>query len=99
VTTPWAKYLRKCGLLLAGEGGLFLFKGTQADSGFHPVSYSVGTKGSFPGGYGSGGVMLTNHPHLVLMLKMSGAIMYTSPHACVADTGTVLTFTWFCQVR
>jgi len=59
----------------------------------------VGTKGSFPGRYGSPGVKLTNHPHLVLMLKMSGVITSTSPRACVADTGTVLTFTWFCQVR
>jgi hypothetical protein len=59
----------------------------------------VGTKGSFPVGYGSGGVTLTIHPNLVLMLKVSGAITSTSPLACMADTGTVLTFTWFCQVR
>jgi len=30
---------------------------------------------------------------------MSGVFTSTSPHACVADTGTVLTFTWFRQVR
>jgi hypothetical protein len=44
-------------------------------------------------------VKLTNHPHLALMLKMNEAITSTSPYACVADTRTVLTFTWFCQVR
>jgi hypothetical protein len=57
----------------------------------------VGTKSFFPGRYGSSGVKLTNHPHLVLMLKMSEAITSTSAHAYVADTGTVLTFTWFFQ--
>jgi len=31
------------------------------------------TGGSFPGGYGSWGVMLPTHFHLVLRLKMGGA--------------------------
>jgi hypothetical protein len=48
----------------------------------------VGAKGSFPGGYGNRGVTLTNHPYLVLMLKMSGGVMSTSPHACMAGTGS-----------
>jgi len=65
---------------------------TQSPIQWVPRALSLGVNGS-------SSVTLTNHSHLVLMLKMSGAIMSTSPHACMADTGTVLTFTWFCQVR
>jgi hypothetical protein len=36
--------------LLAGAGNFSLHHRVQNDSGAHPASYSMGTRGSFPGG-------------------------------------------------
>jgi hypothetical protein len=50
----------------------------QTGSGVHPASCTVGTGGSFPGGKGGRGVMLTTHPLLVPRLRKSRS--YTSCH-------------------
>jgi hypothetical protein len=38
----------------AGAGKFSLHHGVQNGSGAHPVSYSMGTRGSFPGGKAAG---------------------------------------------
>jgi hypothetical protein len=47
----------------------------QTGSGSRPACYQMGTDGSFPEGKEAGGVKLTSHLHLVLRLRMCGAVL------------------------
>jgi hypothetical protein len=49
-------------------------KNIQTGSGACPASYPMGTGGSFPGGKVAGGMKLNIHLHIVLRLRMCGAI-------------------------
>ena len=55
----------------------------------HPASYSMGN-GVFSQGYSSRGMKLTTHLHLLLWLRMSGAIPLPLPYASTAWTGITL---------
>jgi hypothetical protein len=54
-----------------------------------PASYSMGT-GVLSEGYSSRGMKLTTHLHLLLWLRMGGAIPPTLPYASIAWTGITL---------
>jgi hypothetical protein len=58
----------------AGAGNFSLHHRVQNGSGAHRASYAIGTRGSFPGGEGVGGVKLTIHLHLVPRSRVRGAI-------------------------
>jgi hypothetical protein len=58
----------------------------QTSSETHPASYQMGTGGSFPRVKRDWGVMLTNHPHLVLGSRMS-RIFPLPISACMVCTG------------
>jgi len=49
----------------AGAGNFSLHHRVQNGSGAHPASYTMDTRGSFPGDKAAGGVTLTTHLHLV----------------------------------
>jgi hypothetical protein len=55
----------------------------------HPASYSMGT-GVLSQRYSSWGMKLTIHLHLLLWLRMSGAISLPLPYASIAWTGVTL---------
>jgi len=54
--------------------GIFFF-----GSGAQQASYPTSNGGSFPGGLSGQGVKLTTYPHLLLMVRMGGAIYFHSP--------------------
>jgi hypothetical protein len=59
---------------LVGAGKFSLHHRVQNGSGFHPASYPMGTRGSFPGEKSGRGVKLTTRLRLVWRSRMSAAI-------------------------
>jgi len=58
----------------AGTREYSLLQNVQTGFGVHSASYSMGTKGSFPGGYSGYRVKFAAHLLLGPMLRMSAAI-------------------------
>jgi len=57
---------------LMGAGNFFLFQSVQTSSGTHPHAYSMNRH--FAQDHSGWFVRLTTHPHLVLRLRIGGAI-------------------------
>ena len=76
-----------------GRGKTFsLLHDMQTGSEAHPASYSVGITRVLSQGLSRWGVKLTTHLHLVLRLRISGAIPLLPLHAFSAWTGKTLLF-------
>jgi hypothetical protein len=67
----------------------------QTGSGAHPSFCTMGTGGPFPGVKRGLGVMLTTHPHLVLMLRVSRSYTSFLPQAPPWRDH----FTFYCEGR
>jgi len=86
--------LRAGGVRVPVGAGSFFHHYVQTGSGAHPASYTMGSRGSFPGVSGQA-VKLTTHLHLVAVSRMCGAIHPLSQYAFMAlcsvkNTGTTL---------
>jgi hypothetical protein len=69
----------------------------QTGCGAHPAFYSVGTRGSFSGGWNTQTMKLTIYLYLMLRLRMIGVI--PPFQAFTASTGTTLPFTTKCNIQ
>jgi hypothetical protein len=78
--------------ILAGARDFSLLQNVHTSSGVHPASSSVGSR-VLSKGKNSQGMKLTTHLYLVLMLRISGAILLLPMLAFMVWTGTTLHFT------
>jgi hypothetical protein len=67
----------------------------QTSSEANPASYPMVTAGPFPGGLSVARVLLTTHPHLVPMSRMSRSYTSSPLSACMASSGTALLSLYF----
>jgi hypothetical protein len=76
----------------------FLFStDTLPGVGAHPLSYSMGNEGFFLMGEAGEGMKLTTCLHLVMRLKMSGAVPPLFIYISMSCIGTTLHFLSQCQ--